>query len=187
PPGARGPATGQVCPPLAGDDDSSSRGEAAPLQARAGIDAMAQGRAVMNGYVMHMAEEDIMGEGTYSICRRGTMLKTNELVAIKVYKTKEKSKPGQEEVLLTRFRRQIGVLQESSWLHWRSPPTKACGVNSWRWQVRRGCSCSSSTTRRRFVWPAGPRRVRRGHVCDHGDGRVAAWRTTSGSGARAAG
>jgi len=39
-------------------------------------------------------------------------LKTNELVAIKVYKTKEKSKPGQEEVLLTRFRRQIGVLQE---------------------------------------------------------------------------
>jgi serine/threonine protein kinase len=39
-------------------------------------------------------------------------VKTNEQVAIKVYKTKGKSKPGQEEVLRTKFKRQIEVLQE---------------------------------------------------------------------------
>lgn len=97
--------------------DQESSGGAAPAPAPAPatpleMAAGAAGRAVMKDYVMHMAEEDIMGEGTSSICRRGTNVKTNEQVAIKVYKTKGKSKPGQEEVLITKFKRQIQVLQE---------------------------------------------------------------------------
>jgi serine/threonine protein kinase len=58
-----------------------------------------------------MEESDIVGEGTSSICRRGTKISTNECVAIKVYKAK-KPKPGQEAVLLKKFRRQIEVLQD---------------------------------------------------------------------------
>jgi len=62
---------------------------------------------------MHMTEDDIMGEGNSSMCRRGTNLKTNETVAIKVYKTsKSKSKPGASETLMTKFGRQIEVLKE---------------------------------------------------------------------------
>jgi serine/threonine protein kinase len=67
----------------------------------------------MKKYAMHMTEDDIMGEGNSSICRRGTNLQTNETVAIKVYKTsKSKSKPGQSETLRTKFARQIEVLRE---------------------------------------------------------------------------
>jgi serine/threonine protein kinase len=51
-----------------------------------------------------------MGEGTSSICRRGTDLKGKE-VAIKVYK--EQSKGGKiKDVTLQKFKRQIAVLQE---------------------------------------------------------------------------
>jgi len=51
-----------------------------------------------------------LGQGHFSICRRGTNLKTNETVAIKVYKTK---KPSRQREIMTKFTRQISVLQDS--------------------------------------------------------------------------
>ncbi|CAK0880806.1 unnamed protein product [Prorocentrum cordatum] len=70
-------------------------------------------RIVMKKYAMHMTDDDIMGEGNSSICRRGTNLLTNETVAIKVYKvSRSRSKNGQAETLRTKFTRQIEVLRE---------------------------------------------------------------------------
>lgn len=66
---------------------------------------------VMGKYTMSMAKEDLMGEGTSSICRKGTNNDTKETVAIKVYKaTKESAK--HEDVKLQKFKRQISVLTE---------------------------------------------------------------------------
>merc|ERR1719282_568369 len=58
-----------------------------------------------------MCKEDILGEGTSSICRRGTNIKTGEMVAIKVYKTLKEG-ANSEDVKMQKFRRQISVLTE---------------------------------------------------------------------------
>jgi len=56
---------------------------------------------------MGTTKEDIMGEGTSSICRKGIDIESGEPVAIKVYKASSKA-----SVLLQKFRRQVQVLQE---------------------------------------------------------------------------
>jgi serine/threonine protein kinase len=61
----------------------------------------------MGRYIMHMGKDDIMGEGTSSICRRGTTKDGKTEVAIKVYKDQEK-KGGK----VKKFKRQINVLKE---------------------------------------------------------------------------
>mmetsp|Transcript_1783 Transcript_1783/g.3558 ORF Transcript_1783/g.3558 Transcript_1783/m.3558 type:complete len:733 (+) Transcript_1783:3-2201(+) len=71
-------------------------------------------RDVMQGmYRISSRAEDMMGEGTSSICYKGTNLKTNEQVAVKVYKM-HKKKGGRvpSDVLMTKFVRQIEVLKE---------------------------------------------------------------------------
>mmetsp|Transcript_108234 Transcript_108234/g.241623 ORF Transcript_108234/g.241623 Transcript_108234/m.241623 type:complete len:705 (-) Transcript_108234:178-2292(-) len=82
-------------------------GKVGPLKAK-----IRDGKLVMGKYRMHMEDSDIMGEGTSSICRRGTDIETGEPVAIKVYKTKSKQDGGSMEVMLTKYRRQIQVLQD---------------------------------------------------------------------------
>merc|ERR1711963_86445 len=67
-------------------------------------------KLVMRKYRMFMSEEDIMGEGTSSVCRKGRNIETGELVAIKVYKSKRSSRRSpNEEVSLIKFQRQIAV------------------------------------------------------------------------------
>eukprot|EP00933_Yihiella_yeosuensis_P018659 TRINITY_DN15240_c0_g1_i3.p1 TRINITY_DN15240_c0_g1~~TRINITY_DN15240_c0_g1_i3.p1 ORF type:complete len:689 (+),score=146.41 TRINITY_DN15240_c0_g1_i3:50-2116(+) len=66
---------------------------------------------VMGKYEMKMSKQDIMGEGTSSICRKGINLKTREEVAIKVYKATRDGKKS-EDVKLQKFKRQIEVLQK---------------------------------------------------------------------------
>lgn len=44
------------------------------------------GQLVMGRYWMHMADEDVTGEGSSSICRRGEDTKTGRAVAVKYYK-----------------------------------------------------------------------------------------------------
>jgi serine/threonine protein kinase len=66
---------------------------------------------VMGKYEMHNAKEDIMGEGTSSICRRGTDLSTGQDVAIKVYKD-QKGGGKVKDVTMQKFKRQIHVLKE---------------------------------------------------------------------------
>lgn len=62
---------------------------------------------VLGKYRMGLSEEDIMGEGTSSICRKGTDIATGEPVAIKVYKASSKT-----AIVLKKFRRQVQVLSE---------------------------------------------------------------------------
>jgi len=68
-------------------------------------------RIVMKKYRMSMAKEDVMGEGTSSICRKGTNSETGDALAIKIYKNVAKAGTKQEEVMMLKFRRQIEVLQ----------------------------------------------------------------------------
>jgi len=56
---------------------------------------------------MGVSKDDIIGEGTSSICRKGIDIHTGESVAIKVYKASAKT-----AVVLKKFRRQVQVLQE---------------------------------------------------------------------------
>jgi serine/threonine protein kinase len=65
-----------------------------------------QGHPVMGTYVMLTGTEDVMGEGTSSICRRGFIKESGEEVAIKVYKVK------QDKTIQRKFERQIRVLEE---------------------------------------------------------------------------
>lgn len=68
-------------------------------------------RIVMKKYRMSMDKEAIMGEGTSSICRKGTNEETQAQVAIKVYKdTKGGNKA--EDVMMLKFKRQVEVLLE---------------------------------------------------------------------------
>jgi len=71
-------------------------------------------RIVMGKYKMLMGKEDNMGEGTSSICRKGTDIASGKEVAIKVYKEQKKAKEGSKggDVTLLKFRRQIAVLEE---------------------------------------------------------------------------
>lgn len=59
----------------------------------------------MDRYQMGSGDEDLMGEGTSSVCWRGVDTRTGAQVAIKVYKG------DISEVTLTKFRRQIEVLE----------------------------------------------------------------------------
>lgn len=75
---------------------------------------------VMGKYSMHLEDKDLCGEGSSSICRRGTHLRTGQAVAIKYYKPHEekdkssrsRSKSKYEDVVLAKFKRQVQVLQE---------------------------------------------------------------------------
>eukprot|EP00435_Cladocopium_sp_Y103_P060696 s396_g22.t1 len=64
---------------------------------------------VMGKYKMSTSKQDLMGEGTSSICRKGVCLETGQEVAIKVYKAPKDPNKG-EDVRLQKFRRQISVL-----------------------------------------------------------------------------
>jgi serine/threonine protein kinase len=63
-------------------------------------------RMVMGRYMMGMTDDDFMGEGTSSICRKGIDTQTGKVVAVKVYKDKV------DQTTLIKFRRQIEVLEQ---------------------------------------------------------------------------
>jgi serine/threonine protein kinase len=65
----------------------------------------------MKKYRMSMAKDDVMGEGTSSICRKGTNADTGEQLAIKIYKSTVKPGSKQEDVMMLKFKRQIEVLK----------------------------------------------------------------------------
>lgn len=61
---------------------------------------------------MDMSKDGILGEGTSCICRRGRVLETGELVAIKVYKPSESSFSAfNHQTCLMKHKRSIAVLQ----------------------------------------------------------------------------
>lgn len=66
---------------------------------------------VLDKYYMLMSKDDIMGEGTSSICRKGVTKDRKQEVAIKVYKEQAKG-AKLKDVTLQKFRRQILVLQD---------------------------------------------------------------------------
>lgn len=69
---------------------------------------------VLGRYRVSEAPSDLIGEGTSSVCHRGTDTVTGEQVAIKVYKQSAKGKGAKvpSRIMLTKFKRQISVLQE---------------------------------------------------------------------------
>jgi serine/threonine protein kinase len=96
--GSSGEQPAQAAPP-------ASRVQARPLPT--GVKEV----LVLNKYYMLMGREDIMGEGTSSICRKGVTKDRKKEVAIKVYK--EQAKGGKlKDVTLQKFRRQIEVLRD---------------------------------------------------------------------------
>lgn len=68
-----------------------------------------QAKMVMGRYAMGMTEEDFLGEGSFSLCRRGTNIMTGEAVAIKVYKVPQSE--VDEQANRTKFARQVAVLR----------------------------------------------------------------------------
>jgi len=61
---------------------------------------------------MDMSQNGILGEGTSCICRRGRLLETGELVAIKIYKPSESSfSANNHQACLKKHKRSIAVLQ----------------------------------------------------------------------------
>lgn len=96
-------------PPQSAAAKTGSGGKPGPVKWRPNGD-----QEVMGKYVMHMGKDDVMGEGTSSICRRGTTMDGKTEVAIKVYKDQAKH-GGQgklKDVTLQKFKRQIDVLNE---------------------------------------------------------------------------
>lgn len=67
-----------------------------------------QAKMVMGRYAMGMTEEDFLGEGSFSHCRRGTDVMTGEAVAIKVYKVQQSE---EAEANRAKFARQVAVLR----------------------------------------------------------------------------
>mmetsp|Transcript_7026 Transcript_7026/g.15388 ORF Transcript_7026/g.15388 Transcript_7026/m.15388 type:complete len:642 (+) Transcript_7026:135-2060(+) len=71
-----------------------------------------EGQKVMGKYVMLMGPDDVVGEGTSSICRKGVEIATGQELAIKVYKTKKNDDKNSAKVRLVKFKRQVEVLRK---------------------------------------------------------------------------
>jgi len=67
---------------------------------------------VLGKYRMSLRKEDIMGEGTSSICRKATNCETGATVAIKVYKAARHTSAKSEDIKMQKFKRQIAVLED---------------------------------------------------------------------------
>jgi len=66
---------------------------------------------ILGRYLMSRRREDILGEGTFSVCRKGIDIETGEGVAIKVYK-EHGDGDCSDNGALSRFQRTISVLRE---------------------------------------------------------------------------
>jgi len=103
---------GMGCVPSSGQVEKTPRSampEGPPKYG--GRDADPSQPVVMGKYKMSMTKQDLLGEGSSSICRKGVDLETGAEVAIKVYKLATKQVNSSEEVRLQKFRRQIQVLR----------------------------------------------------------------------------
>lgn len=68
-------------------------------------------RTVMDRYAMSMTKDGVLGEGTFSLCRKGVDLMTGERVAIKTYKAQQgDNDENAHEVTLVKFARQVAML-----------------------------------------------------------------------------
>jgi serine/threonine protein kinase len=64
----------------------------------------------LNRYMIN--RDEVLGEGASSICYKGMDIVTGEQVAIKMYKQSKAESKGPSAATLTKFRRQVEVLQE---------------------------------------------------------------------------
>lgn len=88
--------------------------EAAPAARSTSKSASSPGQkpvriTVMGRYEMTTARSELLGQGTSSMCWRGSSLKSGAEVAIKVYKTLSDE---EQQVLKQKFKRQVGVLRD---------------------------------------------------------------------------
>lgn len=71
-------------------------------------------QTVMGKYQMDMSSAGKMGEGSFSVCRKGTIVSTGQQVGIKLFKAPKRKQPSKadEETRLLKFARQIEVLTD---------------------------------------------------------------------------
>mmetsp|Transcript_50678 Transcript_50678/g.151619 ORF Transcript_50678/g.151619 Transcript_50678/m.151619 type:complete len:686 (-) Transcript_50678:131-2188(-) len=115
----RNQAKGKTSNPQSRDSNGSTPSSQVSTKLSTGKPAFAKDAKemdVLSKYRMLMSKEDIMGEGTSSICRRGYEVATGRKVAIKVYKEPKSSSTSHassknKAVTLQKFKRQIQVLK----------------------------------------------------------------------------
>lgn len=75
--------------------------------------AGAQPALLMDSFVMFMDADSVMGEGSFSICRKGVDIKTGEVVAVKTFKieTGDTDETWSQDVQLKKFRKQVDILE----------------------------------------------------------------------------
>lgn len=113
--GVTQPAPAQPAPDAEGNDANRKASSSSTLRhsedsSTGRSEGESKVRTVMGKYLMMMSSGDTLGEGTSSICRRGTIKDTGEEVAIKVYKSSKQAQKG--GTVLRKFERQIRVLKE---------------------------------------------------------------------------
>lgn len=77
-----------------------------------GPNCMKEMQNVMGRYAMSMTKDGLLGEGSFSICRKGTDLTTGEAVAIKFYKVQQNSNENTSGAILDKFVKQVAVLKK---------------------------------------------------------------------------
>jgi len=106
---------------------------------------------ILGRYRMSGEPGAVVGEGSSSVCRRGIDTLTGEEVAIKVYKPSagrcagDPRNPTESATVLTKFRRQVAVLQEL-----QKPMEPPADPSLWseelltKWLLIRDCKTRSS-------------------------------------------
>lgn len=88
---------------------STSEGQANEPKVYADTEAV---KNVMGRYAVNMAKDGLLGEGTFSVCRKGVDLVTGAAVAVKTYKVQQdNTNENAREITLAKFKRQVDVLQ----------------------------------------------------------------------------
>jgi serine/threonine protein kinase len=69
-----------------------------------------QPQLLMESFVMFMDDDSLMGEGSFSVCRKGVDIKSGEVVAIKTFRT-DTGKDDNHELQLQKFIKQVKILE----------------------------------------------------------------------------
>jgi len=93
-------------------NSSPSTSEGSPQDHQCQVLDMKEVRNVMGRFEMDITKQGFLGEGSFSICRKGTNITTGEAVAIKAYKVQVGCNENLNGTTLKKFKQQVALLQE---------------------------------------------------------------------------
>jgi len=93
-------------------NSSPSTSEGSPQDHQCQVLDMKEVRNVMGRFEMDITKQGFLGEGSFSICRKGTNITTGEEVAIKAYKVQVGCNENLNGTTLKKFKQQVALLQE---------------------------------------------------------------------------